>query len=293
MLKKIFVLACTFTLFFNCILFAELKNMDNEELEKVVAQSGVSIEFDNAQYYNEFKNIEFYDSDAVGYVSFKDIVIDDGNGWGYTLNTNQPITIDIVEFSTGILDIDPDYALEIYAPDLEQNKFINIGSIQFNGQDIGKLTLGPIEQKSYKFWLAPPDDNTLGDTDSGLYFKYWHQSHIGEVEYKYNSNESLKLTNLTVANTISGDPKQPSTWVPSGSFLIGKNGGSDGDFARINITRTDLGNIFNHDYRVQMELDLPMSGSLRIENLKIGATSFGPIAIDNINVHKLAITIRP
>lgn len=289
-----FALILISLIFFICSsAYGELKELNNQEMDNIKAQAGVSIEFDNAQFYNEFKNIEFYDSDKTGHVSFKNVIIGDNMGWGYTINTNEPISIDIVEFSTGIFDIDPDYALEISAPDLDENKWISVGNIVFCDKDIGVLNMGPIQPKALKFWIAPPDDNTLGDTDSGLYFKLWTKEQIGEITYKYNTSSSFKIAGIHIANSFSGDPTTPSSWSSSGMFLIGEQGGSDSNFARVNITRTDLGNIFNHDYRVQMELDLPMSGSLRIENLQVGSNNFGPMAIDNIVVHKLSVTIRP
>lgn len=277
---------------------AQLKPLSNEELSTIQGQAGISIEFDNAQLYNQFQLIELHDSDdelsANDALSLHDVVIGNGQGWGYTINTSAPFTLDIVKFSQGWWDIDPDYAFQVSAPGWEQNPVISIGSISLCGQDLGSLKIGPIERSSFKFWLAPPDDNTAGDSDCGLYFKYWEQSKINDLTYTYNQNNGFfQAQSIQLAESFSGPPEDPSTWGAQGQFLIGKEGGTDGDFGRINITRTDYGNIFSHDYRVQLDMDFPMQGSLRIENLNNGGTNFGPIAIDGLTVHRLSVTITP
>jgi hypothetical protein len=42
-----------------------------------------------------------------------------------------------------------------------------------------------------------------------------------------------------------------------------------------------------------MQLKLPMEGSLRVEDVKFGGSDFGPLALDGIEVHRLAIQINP
>lgn len=50
---------------------------------------------------------------------------------------------------------------------------------------------------------------------------------------------------------------------------------------------TDSGN------NTYLSLSLPMAGTVRVADVNFGGQDFGPIAIDNIQVHRLNVKISP
>jgi hypothetical protein len=77
-------------------------------------------------------------------------------------------------------------------------------------------------------------------------------------------------------------PTEPSSWTSNGVFSIGDM--DAGNPATLDIG-TDAGGL------TVMQLQLPMSGSIRMENLQFGGNDFGPTAIDGLQVHRLTLTI--
>jgi hypothetical protein len=64
-----------------------------------------------------------------------------------------------------------------------------------------------------------------------------------------------------------------------------------GDVAGGNPATFDVGQ--GEDGMVAVSLNLPMRGSLRVESLQWGGTDFGPMAIDDIQVHRLTVRFIP
>jgi hypothetical protein len=59
----------------------------------------------------------------------------------------------------------------------------------------------------------------------------------------------------------------------------------DNDPARFDVITETINNT------THVILDLPMTGTLRIEDLAFGGEDFGPCAIDGIKVHRLSVEI--
>ncbi|GAB6161622.1 hypothetical protein JCM12298_07810 [Desulfothermus naphthae] len=292
MIRKITVILFAYLfIFFSHQGTPRLIKLNEKQLSEIKATSGISIELNNIELYHEFQEISFHDSDGgtteFNKISLQDVVIGDGNGWGYYVDTLYPIELDIVKFyRESLVLLDYDYALKIKAPMINSNQITSIENINFCGQDIGRLDLGPKLKNSFEFWLVPPDCITPLTSDAGIYFKLWTFSQNGGLKYFYNNmGDNFQIGNLYIAQSINGTPEYPSSWVPQGKFFVGKEGGADGDFARINIT--------NSNHNVIMDMDFPMSGSIRISNVHAGDFNFGPIAIDSIQVHRMSVRFIP
>ena len=76
----------------------------------------------------------------------------------------------------------------------------------------------------------------------------------------------------------------PHTWTYSGPFKIG-------DIAGANPAQIDIGTDASGVTSVRYEL--PMAGSIRVEDVNFGGSDFGPLALDGLTVHHLAIQFHP
>jgi hypothetical protein len=157
--------------------------------------------------------------------------------------------------------------------------------------------LGTIEVSD----IVSTENNLLIGAHGGLDFYYEAKIDIGSssgigtgFHYKYNATnalDALEFNGIHLCETATGDLEgYPSTWTYSGPFKIGN---ADGP-AQVDIgTSTSPGGV------TTLLLNLPMEGSIRVEDVIFGTDSgnnpvhFGPLALDGINVHHLAIQINP
>jgi len=130
---------------------------------------------------------------------------------------------------------------------------------------------------------------------SGVDFDYSTIVYAQAFRYTYTTTPVLPDTTGTLALTgihlmgaatgTADDPSNPATWKFTGTNNVFRIGNIDtGNPATIDVS-TDTGGT------TSLNLNLPMQGSLRVENVNFGGNDFGPIAIDGINVHHLYVKI--
>mgnify|MGYP000891252167 CR=1 FL=1 len=108
--------------------------------------------------------------------------------------------------------------------------------------------------------------------------------------YTYNTTPAaLSLAGIHIAGAATGagdDPAVPSTWEFGGVSNVFKIG--------------SIGDVYNTPASMDVGTDagittvnwsLPMAGTVRVENVQFGTQSFGPVAIDNIQFHRLNVKI--
>ena len=118
---------------------------------------------------------------------------------------------------------------------------------------------------------------------------YWDlstQIDVDRVAYTYNdTGDAFTLNGVHLAATADGDPADPSTWTFDGQFTIGDL--DNGDPAAFDVsTDADTG-------LTVVSLQLPMQGTVRIEEINFGGQSFGPAAIDGLQIHRLSVGLVP
>ncbi|HNY65255.1 MAG TPA: hypothetical protein PKM41_07425 [Deltaproteobacteria bacterium] len=267
---------------------AELLTMEDSQMGDVTAQAGISISLDNATFYDEYGRIEIHGSDA-GSLALEDVVVDNGNGWGYSFTTPTPLLIDLVDYNSGtLLFPERNVALNIYAASWTQNLQFTANHLVFCDQDLGKYQVGPINIPTFQFMLTTPDNDVLYSTKSGLYFRYLFQSNVNRLSLTYNSlDEALLFQGIRFARSFTGSAQTPSAWASQGSFLVGKNDTISGDesFASINVIK--------ENNTLKLDMDIPMRGSVRIDNVQLGSRNCGPVAVDNIRVNNMSVQFIP
>lgn len=269
----------TLCLLLPCAASGELRSLGDRDLAAVTGRAGISIDADIGMRV------------TVGSISISDstpqrntlvlggVTIDDGSGGNFFLKTSDsgpnaiPTTIDVVSDASGTSTVFSDSSRI-------NPRYYGIGSIIFAGQELGSLSIGPVREGPSTLRISAP---AAGD---GIGFDYSTRIGIGALRYGYNTTESLALNGIHIAGSMSGAPEDPSGWTESGDFHIGASAAEPDHRASL-VVGTDQNSV------TSTYLTLPLQGSLRVEEVSFGGTSFGPVAIDGINAHRLQIRFTP
>lgn len=272
--------------------WCRMEALPDAEMAAVVAQSGVSIVLANVQFDWAAGHVTIYDTDSdrssdadAGSISFEGITLLNG-----VVETLSAITLDVYTIDDSSNPLDGQTFTVWESPDLFQYLNFTIDDLIFCGQSLGQIEIDNYTTPQ-QYWLT-------GAHTSGMDFEAGLEMHIDSLSYLFNSDDNaFDLTGIHLAGSFddmddfdSTDsttwdiPPDPSEWSCSGVFSIGDvNGGNP---ATLDIG-TDSGG------QTVVQLELPMSGSIRVENLTFGGNDFGPMAIDGIEVHRLTVTLTP
>jgi hypothetical protein len=261
---------------------ARWEEMDDAAMDQVVAEAGISIEFTTLGYRAVTENLRLTDTDTGNALELKDLMIHDGNGNPFTLRTaGEAITIDVLGAGDPANPAQGSATVSIEMPLLEQRKSVTVGRIVFCGQELGRLDIGNISMPQSHWYLSGHGGL---DMEFGLKYKVDH------LDYMYNEAPvpgHLDFNGIHLAEDFTAnptdDPADPSTWNPAGTFRIGDMLG--GQPATLDVDGQGAG---GPGY---LSLNLPVQGSIRVENIHFGSSQFGPCAIDGIRVHRLTVQL--
>lgn len=288
-MKRVLVIFCLFSLSLVCLQTtakAKMEALSDEDMEAVSAQSGVSVMIVDYQFDWVAGHLTLYDSDYNatidpydGVLLFTGITL-----LGGIVETNETITWDAYTIDDASHPMDGQTFTLWQSPDLYQHLNLSVDDVLFCGQSVGQMAI--------ENFITPERYFTMGTHGSGMDFQYDLQMHMDRFGYTFNTSgtdDTFLLDGIHLVgafddfNASTGDiPTDPSQWIPSGVFSIGDI--DNGNPATLDIG-TDSGG------QTVMQLELPMSGSLRVENLNFGGNDFGPMAIDGLQVHRLTVTI--
>ena len=262
---------------------AEPANLSDAELAGVTAQAGISINVETKSRLdiNEF-NIS--DTPDVGvdrqWIKFKHITVDDGQGGYFTTATSitDPITVDIGTNDAGRT------LVSVYDPSHVLPRWYGIEDIEFVDLSIGSLNIDALSMGPSLYRAGAHADGTGGGFD----FDYSTRITAQAIRFTYNNvPEALTLSGIHLAGSATGAENDPATWSFTGNFKIGDM--DAGTPAKLDVvTNTD-----DAPGVTSLVLNLPIQGSLRVENVNFGGNDFGPIAIDGINAHRLSLSFHP
>ena len=228
-----------------------------------------------------------------GSIELKNIVWDDGSGGAYSVATpvGDPVTFDIGTSANGHTYVNIHDSTNV-SPRTFASDLI------FCDQPLGSLKVSDIVRTENNVMIGAHADGGMG-----VDFQYWEKIDIGYAQYGYRLGdnpatgpvetdflETLKFSGIHLFATGTGAAETPGSWTYSGPFKIGDIAG--GNPAQIDIG-TDASGVTSIRYK------LPMEGSIRVENVTFGVdgvgtpVNFGPLALDGLNVHRLAIQFHP
>ena len=271
---------------------AERKILTDAQLAGVTGQSGVTIYTDGtARITASLLKISDTDSFPVKWLEFRNFVVDDGLGGYFSFSTpldylSETIVDEPVTFDVGTSAATGQTLMTVRDSTHVSPRWYSVGELVFCDQSLGSLNLDELSSGPSVYRMGAHIDGT-----PGIDFDYATRVYAQAFRYTYNTvGGSLALTGIHLAGAANGsadDPSNPSTWSFTGTnntFRIGDI--ENGNPAKIDVY-TDTGTGVT-----TLELNLPMQGSLRVQNVTFGGADFGPIAIDGINVHRLSVSIR-
>ena len=269
-----------------------MRMLSDKNMESITAQSGISVVIVDYQFDWTTGYVTLYDSNYDqatapydGIISFTGMTLLNG-----VIESNEAITWDAYTIDDASHPMDGHTFTVWQSPDLYQYLNLSVDDVVFCGQSIGELAVDN--------FTTPQRYFTMGAHGSGMDFQYDLQMHMDRFGYTYNTSGTANtfalngihlvgtfedMADFDIADSTTWDiPTDPTEWTYSGVFSIG-------DIDSGNPATLDIGT--NAGGQTVMQLELPMSGSLRVENLNFGGNDFGPIAIDGLQVHRLAVTI--
>jgi len=261
--------------------FAGMEAMDDAELDRVCAATGMSLVIKDFAYNYNVDSYTYTDTDTGNSLALQNISYDDGTGGSAIIDTgDEAITFDLFTINDLNSSMDGATFFAISAHDLRPVLYNSVDNVVFAGTDIGSTRTGNISLSSFDLYITP---NPYG---RGIAGEFDFQMHTDEKIYTYNgAGDRLTYTGTTWSQTAGGLPEDPATWTFRDSFAIGDiNSANPATMDVLTLTDTGVTSIL---------INTPMRGSIRIENVNLGGTDFGPIAIDGINMHHFDVMIKP
>lgn len=271
-----------------------LEPMSAADMDKVCAGGGVTLHLSNIRFYKYQEYLTYHGTDE-GYLKISGMLYHDGDTGlglqdvgGVTFNNTEdfdaiePVTLDVFNSP----DNRPMLALQM--PSYGQQLFMESDSLDFAGQDLGPMTLEyPLtsdEPGALKLFATP--------LDSGIGLQLELQNRIQQLRLDYgpeggwfSSDAALVLGNLRLADHFTTN--LAGSDVPHGTFRIGDLnplGASSYDPMTINVG-SDAEGAF-------LRMQMPMAGSIRLEEVSIAGTDFGPIRVDGLVAHRMQVDFR-
>ena len=252
--------------------------MDDCQMETVTAQAGITIWMDTAVQYNVGSlRVSDTDSDPADWIELQGFSITNGTDDYFSVKTpwDDPVTIDVATDANGHTMLVNQFSTHT------EPRYYRADVIVFCAQPIGSLDLDNV--------ILQPSTLRLGAPVDGSNSALWDlstQIDVDHLAYTYNNvGDTFSINGVHLAGTADGDPADPSTWVFDGQFTIG-------DFDNDTPAAFDVGTDPSTGITVVSML-LPMQGTIRIEEIDLGAQSFGPAAIDGLQIHRFSVGLFP
>ena len=259
---------------------AALERMDDSDLDEVKAQSGIAIALSDVRIYKHKSDIAYRDTERHGNsMVFENIVFSNGNQGPMRFNTPQPVTLRMLSNSER-----PIVAIE--APHWQQEVAIDVHNFVFCEQSLGSLHLSGFSPSEFALYASP-----LNNIRGGIGFQLEAKAQVDELRWQYNRSsgegDAAYIRGFHMAGSFvhEGDvPEDPSTWQAQDRFAIGDlNPYGESQFLPAEFS------MGGNPGRAYIELRMPMEGSVRMEEIRMGSHDMGPIIIDGMRVHELTV----
>jgi hypothetical protein len=260
---------------------AQMISLGDDELAEVEGAAGVSISIKDVTFDSDIGGIEYTDTDTGNSVEFNNIKVHNGAGGPvYFDSGDTPIVLNVFTVDDPLSPMDGKSIFTYINDDWTQKLTLEVENFVFCDQDLGVLEIGNIDIPNSHYYSTPV---------GGVGFEFGQFMNIEQYKYTYNTSPlSLSMTGVHLAQTVTGDPTDPSFWTFSGQFHIGDIFGDVFNYGTPNPAELRVSTIGPSTHLI---MDLPMNGNLRIEDLDFAGQDFGPMAIDGLTVHRLQVQI--
>lgn len=272
-----------------------LETLTPSQMKRVVAQAGVDIAIGDAVTETHLDSFRVANPDDASnqYISFNDIRYVSTFNTG-TKDMNEDGSINHLSLDVGLYSNKVMFFAQ--SPDLNITTDIIVDSIDFSGTTIGSLFVDKLMISSFHLYMGPHGV-------SGIDFELGKRLSIDTIKFDYNSTDSLTFSGITLAHSFSETVHEnPDTWIANDEFLIGdilNNKSASLDFTADTTASWNFVDSAGNPYSVAnprfetgyIVMNLPMEGSLRVDNINFGGNNLGSMAIDGLKVEKLYIEI--
>jgi hypothetical protein len=271
-------------------LSAQMQEVSEEELSTISAQAGINVNYGDFGVHVSYDSIRISDTDhdPKNRIEFNNFSISGPDGY-FKLDCPEdfPMTIDVGTITT--IDSQTKTVASFQLSDHINPRTWTIGNLVFCSQDLGNIVFDTSTVDPAYYMVS---GRTAPGT--GIEFEYLTKWLTNDFAYTYNTvGGSFHVNGIHLAETASGtadDPSDPSTWEFSGYFRIGDVIGGQIDSAASSPATIDVAtDTSTATPTTSLYLNLPMKGTVRIADVSLGGTSFGPVAIDGITVHHLGL----
>jgi hypothetical protein len=274
---------------------ALMSQLNDEALMGISGQAGLSIVLDGSAqvHYDLFK---FSDTQATpNWIELKNFNINGAGGGAFSFATLGADVDNPAVFEPNTIDVATDSNGQTFVSMLDTSnmnpRWYSVGDIElkyydgsaYQEQSLGSINLDALSQ-------GPSVYNLWAHAASGISFNYTTAISASALTYTYNTAPTtLSLTGIHIVGSATGgsdDPANPATWVFGGTsnfFKIGTIGDVSNTSATVDVATDSTG--------TSIFLSLPMAGTIRVADVTFGGQSFGPIAIDGIQIHRLNVKI--
>jgi len=274
-----------------------MESLDDQALSRVIGRAGINVNYGDFGVHVGIGSYRFSDTDSSpkNWIEFNNVTVSGPGGYFYLdCPQDYPMTIDVAT-SKNIDGQDLTF-VQYQMSDHVNTRDWNVGNFVFCNQDLGSFTFDTSTVDPAMFRVSSHRETG----SSGMDFEYLSRWRTQDFDYAYNtSGGAFHVSGLHLAETASGDPSDPSTWTFAGPFRVGDLYGgvidTDADpsnQAHPNPATFDVATN-DDDGLTYMLVNLPLKGSIRMEAVSLNGVDFGPVAIDGIRAHVLAIKFNP
>ncbi len=278
----IIIFVITLIMCIPCVSRSQLTEVSEERLSQVSAQSGINYVFGETgiRATQESFRISDTDHDPAHWMEFNNFSVDDGQGGYFSMDTPyygllSPYYYNTIDIGT---DDDGQTLVMMNLSTHYEPRTYTVGNFVFCNQDLGSIRLANVQHDVDKLIIGARTDGQCG-----IDMEYQTKIDIESIVYNYNNQPtSLRLSGIHLSEYALGSPEDPTSWVSLGEFKIG-------DMAHDNPVTIDVATI--DDIGTSVFINIPMTGSARVEGVEFDGKNFGPCAIDGIKVHYLGIQL--
>lgn len=259
-----------------------MEPLNEEEMDSVQGQSGIAMATSNATLYSEKRDWAYQDtSEDEEKMEYSDIVS------FFQMHSLEPFTLQVFENEQEMILL----ALEALAEEQEAAWDMDLSfdatGYVFAGHDLGSMHLESMGLEEFALYTTP-SEALEGVDRSGVALQLDARASLDEFRWAYqngeDNEEALLLGGVHLAHSFdNGDPQ--------GLFSIGEldpyNENGDMDPAMFQVRQDE-------EERVFVRMDLPMEGSLRVEDVEMGQEdNLGPIHLEGMDVHHFQMDFKP
>ena len=275
------------TFFLFCLLLplsaAALEPADDADLDSIKARSGIAIAVSDVELYGQ----KTYRAMADTTTDESRIALED-TAFYYRFNALEPVYLRVFQNQHGFAMAGLEALAENDGAAWAQEMVVESEALVLDDHDLGSLHLADLSPEAFAVYTAPLGDNSDYSGESGVAFQYETRTKMEEFRWQYNESGNdgvFSLGNAYAAREFD-DAGNPKGLFAVGSMDPRNENGGEFEPATFRAHQDDQGRPF-------MRMNMPMEGSIRIEEVEMGGHEIGPVRLEDMEIHHLEVDFIP